>query len=107
LIHESAKIDPSSKIGPNVVIGKDCVIGPGCKIYNSTILSDTKVLGYSLIQGSIIGWGNTIGQWCRIDGLSVTGEDVQLKDETFLNGTFVLPHKGITGNYPAPGTIIM
>jgi len=107
LIHESSKVDPTAKIGPNVVIGKDCVIGPGAKIYESTILSGTKIEGYSLIQGSIIGWGNTIGKWVRINGLTVTGEDVQVKDESLLNGTLVLPHKGIAGSYPTSGTIIM
>lgn len=52
------------------------MIGPGCKISNSTILARTKVLGYSLIEGSIIGWANTIGRWTRIVGLTVTAEDV-------------------------------
>ena len=55
-VHQSAKIDPTAHLGPNVVIGADSVIGPGCKIYDSTILPRTKVEGYSLIQGSIIGW---------------------------------------------------
>jgi len=58
------------------VVGANCVIGPGCKIYNSTILARTNVVGYSLIEGSIIGWGNTIGKWTRINGLTVTAEDV-------------------------------
>lgn len=55
-VHPSAKVDPSAVLGPNVVIGADCVIGPGSKIYNSTILARTIVHGYSLIEGSIIGW---------------------------------------------------
>jgi mannose-1-phosphate guanylyltransferase len=58
------------------VIGANCVIGPGCKIYNSSILARTKVLGFALIEGSIIGWSNTIGKWARINGLTVTAEDV-------------------------------
>ena len=56
IVDESAKIDPTAVIGPNVVIGKDVVVGPGTKIINSTIMSGTKIEGYSLIQGSIIGW---------------------------------------------------
>lgn len=75
-VHPSAKIDPSAHLGPNVVIGADVEIGPGSKIYDATILPRTKVVGYSLIQGSIIGWQNTIGRWVRISGLTVTGEDV-------------------------------
>ena len=34
-------------------------------------------------------------------------EDVQVKNETFLNGTKVLPHKGIDGSHPTSGTIVM
>jgi mannose-1-phosphate guanylyltransferase len=83
------------------------VIGPGCKIYNSTILGKTKVLGYALIEGSIIGWSNTIGRWTRIVGLTVTAEDVQVKDEVFLNGAMILPHKPIATSYPNPGAIVM
>ena len=107
MIHPSAKVDPSSLLGPNVVIGENCIIGPGCKIYNSTILSNTKVVGHTLIEGSIIGWKNTIGSWVRINGLTVTEEDVQIKDEVHLNGTLVLPHKSLAQSYPTAGTIVM
>ena len=55
-IHSSAKVDPTSQIGPNVAIGANVVIGPGCRIYDASILSGTKINGFSLIQGSIIGW---------------------------------------------------
>jgi mannose-1-phosphate guanylyltransferase len=59
-----------------VSIGANCNIGPGVKISDSTILAETVIHGYSLIQGSIIGWKNTIGKWVRIQGLTVTAEDV-------------------------------
>ena len=39
-------------------------------------MAETKVLGCSLIEGSIIGWKNTIGKWVRINGLTVIAEDV-------------------------------
>jgi len=107
MIHSSATVDTSSVIGPNVVIGANCVIGPGCKIYNSTILADTKIAGLTLIEGSIIGWKCKIGKWVRINGLTVLGEDVELKDECYLNGTMILPHKAIATNYPTSGTIVM
>jgi len=106
-IHPSAEVDPSSKIGPNVVIGEGVRIGPGCKIYQSTILAGTRIAGFTLIEGSIIGWKNKIGQWVRINGLTVTGEDVEVKDETYLNGTIVLPHKAIATNYPNSGAIVI
>jgi mannose-1-phosphate guanylyltransferase len=56
MIHPSAKVDPSAQLGPNVVVGADCVIGAGNRIYDATILARTVVHGFSLIQGSIIGW---------------------------------------------------
>ena len=106
-IHPSAEVDPTSVIGPNVVIGERCRVGPGNKIYDATILSKTVIEGYSLVQGSIIGWTNTIGKWVRINGLTVTGEDVQIKDELIINGAMILPHKPISMSYPNAGAIIM
>ncbi|RHX99602.1 hypothetical protein DYB25_008083 [Aphanomyces astaci] len=44
---------------------------------------------------------------CRVEGLTVLGEDVQVKDEKFINGGLVLPHKAISTNIPDPGTIVM
>jgi mannose-1-phosphate guanylyltransferase len=99
IIDETAVIDPSAKIGPNVVIGPYCSIGAGVKICDSTIFEKTTVKPYSLVKGSIIGWKNTVGSWVRITELTCTAEDVQVKDETSLTGTKVLPHKGIAGVY--------
>jgi mannose-1-phosphate guanylyltransferase len=77
------------------------------KITDSAILAGTKIHGYTFIQGSIIGWRNTIGKWVRIQGLTVTAEDVQVKDELFLNGVKVLPHKSLGQNYPNQNEIVM
>jgi mannose-1-phosphate guanylyltransferase len=107
IVHESATIDPSAVIGPNVVIGAGCSVGPGCKISNSTMLAGSKVTGYSLMDGSILGWKSTIGKWCRVTSLCVIAEDVQVKDESYLNGTKILPHKGVNGSHPEAGKIIM
>ena len=63
--------------------------------------------GHSFVDGSIIGWSSSVGSWCRVTGLTVIAEDVQVKDESYLNGTKVLPHKGISGVYPTVDTIIM
>lgn len=107
IIHESAQIDPSSMIGPNVVIGEGCKIGPGNKISNTTMMRGSSVSSYSFVDGSIIGWKSSIGKWCRVTSLCVIGEDVQVKDETYINGTKILPHKGVNGCHPTEGTIIM
>jgi len=107
LIHESASVDSSAVIGPNVVIGANCKVGPGCKISNTTLLGGSKVVGHSFVDGSIVGWKSTVGQWCRVTGLTVIGEDVQVKDETYLNGTKVCPHKGVNGSHPEEGKVIM
>ena len=107
LIHASAQIDPTAVIGPHVTIGPGCKVGPGARIKNSTLLEGSQVKSYSLLEGSILGWKSTIGQWCRVVNLAVIADDVQVKDETFLNGTKVLPHKGVNGSHPEDGKIIM
>jgi mannose-1-phosphate guanylyltransferase len=59
------------------------------------------------VSDSIIGWNNKIGRWSRIDGLSVFGEDVEIKDEIFINGVFILPHKSVSATILEKGSIIM
>lgn len=76
MIHESANVDPSAVIGPNVVIGEGCKVGPGARIVNSTMLAGSCVKAYSYMDGSILGWKSTIGQWCRVTKLAVIAEDV-------------------------------
>jgi mannose-1-phosphate guanylyltransferase len=107
LIDSSATVDPSASIGPNVVIGAGCKVGPGAKISNTTLLAGSEVHDHSYVDGSIIGWKSTIGKWCRVTGLTVIAEDVQVKDTSYLNGTKILPHKGVNGDHPTIGTIIM
>lgn len=97
IIHPSAKVDASAQLGPNVVVGSNCIIQAGVKILNSTILSGTVVKSHTLIEGSIIGWKNTVGSWVRLTGLTCTAEDVQIQDLSYLNTVSVLPHKGVTG----------
>jgi len=107
IIHETAHVDDSSIVGPNVVIGEGCTVGPGCKISNSTMLAGSSVDSYSLMDGSILGWKSSIGKWCRVTSLCVIAEDVQIKNETYINGTKILPHKGVNGSHPEAGKIIM
>lgn len=107
IIDKTAEVHPDAVIGPNTVVGPNCKVGAGSKISNSTLLAGSKVDSYSFVDGSILGWKSSIGKWCRVTSLSVIAEDVQIKDETFLNGTKILPHKGVNGSHPEEGKIIM
>jgi len=100
LIDPSAKVDPTAHLGPNVVIGANCVVGAGAKIFNTTVMEGTKINSYAYVEGSIIGWNNTVGKWTRINGLTVSAEDVQFKDEIHVNGAMVMPHKGVAASLP-------
>ena len=90
-----------------MVIGPGCVIEAGAKVSNTTLLAGSVVGAHSYVDGGIIGWKSTIGKWCRVTGLTVIAEDVQVKDCSYLNGTKILPHKGVAGDYPTDGTILM
>ena len=106
LIDPSAKIGENCRIGPNVVIGANCVIEDGVCIKRSTILSDSHIQSHCWIQSSIIGWKCNIGKWVRMENVSVLGEDVQVKDELYINGGYILPHKAIADSVPEPKIIM-
>jgi mannose-1-phosphate guanylyltransferase len=61
----------------------------------------------AFIRNAIIGWKSIVGRWVRIEGVTVLAEDVSVKDEVFINGSFILPHKNIDNSIPNPGTIVM
>lgn len=107
LIHPSANVDKGAVLGPNVVIGEKCRIGAGCRISNSTILGETEIKDHAFIRNSIIGWQCVIGHWVRIEGVSVVAQDVQIKDEVFINESMILPHRSIQQTIPNAGTIVM
>jgi len=107
IVHPTAKIGNDCKIGPNVSIGIECEIGDGARITSSVLLHRVHVKNYARIADSIIGWGSSIGRWGRIENKSVVGEDVHVREEVFMNGTIVLPHKEIKESNLDPGTIIM
>ncbi len=48
-----------------------------------------------------------VGSWARVDNKAVIGEDVVIRDEIYMNGAIVLPHKEIKESNLDPGTIIM
>lgn len=70
-------------------------------------MQNTSIKSNSFISDSIVGWDNHIGKWVRIEGLSVFGEDVEIKDEIFINGAIIMPHKTVNANLLNKGAIIM
>jgi len=107
IIHPSAKVGAGCTLGPNVVIGANCKIGDSVCLKNTTVLQNSVVKQSAWISNSIIGWDCTVGKWCRIEGLTVLGEDVQIRDELFLNATKVLPHKSVSESCYERDKIIM
>lgn len=58
------------------------------------------------IDNCIVGWHSVIGAWARLENNCVLGEDVQVKDEVYLNGAVVLPHKEIKESVKQPQIIL-
>lgn len=106
VIDKTAKIENGCFIGPNVVIGAGCEIKSGTRIKNSVLFQNCVVKENSYIEGSIIGWKSNIGKWCRIQDLSVLGEDVTIKDEVLLKKNIILPNVTIK-NSPKEGEILL
>lgn len=106
LVDPSAKIGSGCRIGPNVTIGPDVVIEDGVCVKRSTVLRDTHVKSHSWLNSTIIGWKCVVGQWVRMENCTVLGEDVIVKDELYINGGQVLPHKSIANSVPDPQIIM-
>jgi mannose-1-phosphate guanylyltransferase len=47
-----------------------------------------------------------VGQWARLENNAVLGEDVIVKDEIYINGGRVLPHKAISDSIRDPQIIM-
>ena len=73
---------------------------------SSPVIGLTSCPWVSQVLNSIIGWYSGTGKWCRIENGSVVGEDVHFKDEVYVNGGIVLPHKEIKENVPTPQIIM-
>ncbi|KAH6561768.1 hypothetical protein BASA50_009065 [Batrachochytrium salamandrivorans] len=106
LIDPTAVIGDNCRIGPNVVIGPGVVIGDGVRLSRTVVLSSVLIRDHAWIHSSIVGWRSTIGRWTRIEGNSITGEDVHISDEIYLNGACILPHKTVSANVPEPKIIM-
>lgn len=106
LIDPTARIGRGCKIGPNVAIGANVVIEDGVRLAKCAIFDSSIVRTNAWVSNTIIGWSSTVGRWCRLDGVSVLGEDVQIKDELYINGGKILPHKAIGESLAEPGIIM-
>jgi len=106
LVDPSAKIGKHCRIGPNVSIGPNVVIEDGVCIKKCTVLKDAVIKSHSWLESCIIGWKCVVGQWVRMENICVLGEDVVVKDEIYLNGAKVLPHKAISQSVTEPHVIM-
>jgi mannose-1-phosphate guanylyltransferase len=106
IVDESAQIGEGCLIGPDVSIGQGCIIEAGVRLSRCTIMRGVRVKKHACISGSIIGWHSTIGQWARIENMTVLGEDVHVRDEVFSNGGVVLPHKEIKTSILKPEIVM-
>jgi len=106
LVDPSATIGQGCRIGPNVTIGPNVVIEDGACIKRSTVLRGATVRSHSWLDGCIVGWRCVVGQWVRMENTTVLGEDVIVKDELYVNGGQVLPHKSIATSVPEPQIIM-
>lgn len=106
LVHPTAKVGDNCQIGPNVTIGPGVVIEDGVCIKRCTILRDATIKSNSWLESCIVGWKCMVGRWVRMEGITVLGEDVIVKDETYINGGQVLPHKNISTSVPEPQIIM-
>ena len=72
----------------------------------STVMKDCKVKSHAWMDSTIVGWESTVGSWARLENVTVLGKDVKVRDELYLNGVRVLPHKTIKESVPEPGIIM-
>ncbi|XP_074103643.1 GDP-mannose pyrophosphorylase B [Cotesia typhae] len=106
LVDPTAKIGKDCRIGPNVTIGPGVTLANGCCIKRSTLLKCSTVKEHAWLDECIVGWRSVVGRWVRMEGITVLGEDVIVKDELYINGGQVLPHKSIAISVPEPQIIM-
>ncbi|XP_017776344.1 PREDICTED: mannose-1-phosphate guanyltransferase beta [Nicrophorus vespilloides] len=106
LVDPTARIGADCQIGPDVTIGPGAIIQDGVRVQRCTILKDAKIHSYTRVENCIVGWECTIGKWVTIEGMSVLGKDVIVKDDVYINGGQVLPHKCIAASVPEPSIVM-
>ena len=65
-----------------------------------------QVKSHAWVSSCIIGWNSCVGQWARLENNAVLGEDVIVKEEIYVNGGRVLPHKAIGESIRDPQIIM-
>ncbi|XP_020854824.1 mannose-1-phosphate guanylyltransferase catalytic subunit beta isoform X1 [Phascolarctos cinereus] len=106
LVDPSARIGQNCSIGPNVSLGPGVVVEDGVCIKRCTVLRGAHIRSHSWLDSCIVGWSSRVGQWVRMENVTVLGEDVIVGDELYLNGASVLPHKSIGESVPEPRIIM-
>mmetsp|Transcript_11286 Transcript_11286/g.30780 ORF Transcript_11286/g.30780 Transcript_11286/m.30780 type:complete len:364 (+) Transcript_11286:47-1138(+) len=106
LVDPTAKIGTGCLIGPDVSIGAGCVIGNGVRLSNCVVMRGVTIKDHSKVDNCIIGWDSKVGGWSRLENCCVLGEDVTCKDELYLNGAVILPHKEIKECVNVPAIIL-
>jgi len=105
-IDATAQIGEGCLIGPDVTIGPNCVLEEGVRLRRCVLLDSVRVGAHSAVSDSILGWRASTGNWARVEGVSVLGEDVHLAPEIFVNGALILPHKAISESVNEPKIIM-
>ncbi|GLJ42482.1 hypothetical protein SUGI_0880430 [Cryptomeria japonica] len=106
IIDNTAKVGDGCLIGPDVAIGPGCVIEAGVRLSRCTIMRGVRIKKHACVSGSIIGWHSTVGQWARVENMTILGEDVHVSDEVYSNGGVVLPHKEIKSSILKPEIVM-
>jgi mannose-1-phosphate guanylyltransferase len=88
LVDPSAKIGKNCRIGPNVTVGPNCVIGDGVRLQRCVVLEGSRIKDHAWVKSTIVGWHSTVGRWARLENVTVLGDDVNIADEVYVNGTF-------------------
>lgn len=106
IVDETAVIGEGCLIGPDVAVGPGCVVEAGVRLSRCTIMRGVRIKKHACISGSIIGWHSTVGQWARVENMTILGEDVHVSDEVYSNGGVVLPHKEIKSSILKPEIVM-
>jgi mannose-1-phosphate guanylyltransferase len=65
-----------------------------------------QIKNYAYVNSTIVGWYSKVGCWTRVENSSILGEGVSTKDELYLNGAVILPHKELKDSVKVPKIIM-